>query len=1349
MSSKNTSSKNIPNSLIIYIKTRVPNYYKITYEPNMSVPKIKGNTIYFDPLVKYYASVVNNPPYGSPPDTKLTQFFDVNKFESMINRILSDFRYMQSPRTLSEATNEKIIDNNIKITLNTLFATNNILYLKDVPYTIVGYKWKIGEWKVDIKPIDKLINPFVPISGKELENAQKELDEIPEEIREGNIVSSIKNINSPVIENVLGKGIDKELSKTNILKPDIISEPIIKDKNVLQNMFTGFKNLYGKYLQKNDTINFSNEKDLMRDPITFSLLLDNQQLLNYFNTKTEESNKLSQLYTNYIDSKKYLKELETFFFNLNAKIGIFKQEFNIFLVSIKNNLTQENIEKLNEYQNNYMNKLNEVYQSLIDIFNAQNVYYLSLVLLLKDIKENYEKIFIYYTKPEIAVKCIDLDINIYNSFVTLDNSNKNSFSYFNNIKIAKDVANLIKNNINKKSNNDKIFNIEKNQYELYLLRTLQLYHYNQLDIWKNYYDSLTSFISEIGTYTNWLLKDADEKLVKFNNKYDIKTQTDFLNFYKVDGMRFFIDKNGKKKWNLVNSKGEKVIKKDKKYIKLSNKDFIIEKEYIDIVKSEINCYDIIVLYTYLLEIQCLRQGKVYTAEENVYQIEYENCVVLKNYFTAIKNYLETNNQNVSIPSSLMWNVSEFGNINFINQKIQTNFMIMSLYTNKISEIHKSFETINKYCDNLYDSLYPVISEKYLTNECNKLISENISKIPEYKTRSNYWLKKEIKNYDIRNSNNLNYYINEIIGQAYAEYFINKLQPEYYQDWAIYDNEGGGDCFFASIRDALNGQLDLLNAKTNNIYTEKINDEKKFTIKSLRKIVADSFTQNDYDFYIIMLGTPDKNGIHQLDPSDELNVIAYKLLINDSGKKQKLRSYEEVKEIITQPCTYWADELAIKYIQNVLKIGIIIFNMVERTGDKFLIGDTIILLEDGKQYKIIDITGNNTEYVLQGKDKNIIRNITLDKIEKYSDNIYSKFRIECPLEEFEFEVKDYIFIAKTSLNDDAGNSVIHYELVRNTGIGMYIYNFSQIPDYIKYFIYENCYRYFKPDVRQQIAFSKIKDFGELFKEYINKIDQQKRKEGLDVQDIIIDIEDPLIALYDDTNAKILENSAALESLKSIENPDNTIIEDIERTTNIINDLKQKLVEINVGLEKKFGQKGGQRPYQQYYNQNNPYYNQNNPYYNQNNPYYNQNNPYYNQNNPYYNQNYYSIPRPVYPYGYKPSYISSSNYANKMKETSSKTAYYINIDLELFPGKNITMAQKLESKCQSNFENIREAYANLFGYEYRPGEMKDVYTYQAKLAEEKKRKKENEMESQTRKNRNMIEKYNPQTLTQKIR
>jgi len=50
----NTNKKGeekIPNSLIIYIKTRIPNFYKMTYEPFMTVPESKSHTVYFDPLL--------------------------------------------------------------------------------------------------------------------------------------------------------------------------------------------------------------------------------------------------------------------------------------------------------------------------------------------------------------------------------------------------------------------------------------------------------------------------------------------------------------------------------------------------------------------------------------------------------------------------------------------------------------------------------------------------------------------------------------------------------------------------------------------------------------------------------------------------------------------------------------------------------------------------------------------------------------------------------------------------------------------------------------------------------------------------------------------------------------------------------------------------------------------------------------------------------------------------------------------------------------------------------------------------------------------------------------------------
>jgi hypothetical protein len=56
-----------------------------------------------------------------------------------------------------------------------------------------------------------------------------------------------------------------------------------------------------------------------------------------------------------------------------------------------------------------------------------------------------------------------------------------------------------------------------------------------------------------------------------------------------------------------------------------------------------------------------------------------------------------------------------------------------------------------------------------------------------------------------------------------------------------------------------------------------------------------------------------------------------------------------------------------------------------------------------------------------------------------------------------------------------------------------------------------------------------------------------------------------------------------------------------------------------------------------------------------------------------------------------------------------SFYINVELELYPGTSPNLFQKSVIKCQSTFERIREAYADLFGYQYRPAPMSEAYTY----------------------------------------
>ena len=79
-------------------------------------------------------------------------------------------------------------------------------------------------------------------------------------------------------------------------------------------------------------------------------------------------------------------------------------------------------------------------------------------------------------------------------------------------------------------------------------------------------------------------------------------------------------------------------------------------------------------------------------------------------------------------------------------------------------------------------------------------------------------------------------------------------------------------------------------------------------------------------------------------------------------------------------------------------------------------------------------------------------------------------------------------------------------------------------------------------------------------------------------------------------------------------------------------------------------------------------------------------------------------------------------NKAKDSKSKLSFYITIELELYPGKSANAFQKSVVKCQSTFERIREAYAEIRGFQYRPSVMAEDYIYSIKKDEKKEKKEE---------------------------
>ena len=71
---------------------------------------------------------------------------------------------------------------------------------------------------------------------------------------------------------------------------------------------------------------------------------------------------------------------------------------------------------------------------------------------------------------------------------------------------------------------------------------------------------------------------------------------------------------------------------------------------------------------------------------------------------------------------------------------------------------------------------------------------------------------------------------------------------------------------------------------------------------------------------------------------------------------------------------------------------------------------------------------------------------------------------------------------------------------------------------------------------------------------------------------------------------------------------------------------------------------------------------------------------------------------------PMAVSTPSAFNRISDAKSKLAYQITIDLDLFPGTSANVLQQASVRCRSTFERIREAYADMFGFQYQPAPMR---------------------------------------------
>jgi hypothetical protein len=185
----------VPNQLNIIINTSIPGYQKIKYTPSMTIKNISRDdqTVRFDPLMKLNKSIIDK----IPEDIRQKQFFNKGLFESLLN-----YTNGTRAKNLNQAIHYGYIDNNIKVTLQSIFPDNSIIYIANKPYVIADVQWSNGNWKVDTKQkkeeIDtsKITDPYLysTIVKEDIISGEEQLDNLPSSVLYGSNFTGARDI---------------------------------------------------------------------------------------------------------------------------------------------------------------------------------------------------------------------------------------------------------------------------------------------------------------------------------------------------------------------------------------------------------------------------------------------------------------------------------------------------------------------------------------------------------------------------------------------------------------------------------------------------------------------------------------------------------------------------------------------------------------------------------------------------------------------------------------------------------------------------------------------------------------------------------------------------------------------------------------------------------------------------------------------------------------------------------------------------------------------------------------------------------------------------------------------------
>lgn len=267
----------------------------------------------------------------------------------------------------------------------------------------------------------------------------------------------------------------------------------------------------------------------------------------------------------------------------------------------------------------------------------------------------------------------------------------------------------------------------------------------------------------------------------------------------------------------------------------------------------------------------------------------------------------------------------------------------------------------------------------LNNESIFEEKENVKILPTLEEENEEISKNEKKNYE------------EKVNTTWIEKFTKN------NNYNIIDNEGGGDCLFATIRDAFKsiGKLTTIDKLRYNLSNE-LTDETYENYKSLYMAISNDYKQIKKDIEDVHTSekklTKDINESSDREKSDQLNELKMKqeekrkklfkdkkqakALLQDFIFMENINSFEEYKHYI-RSSRFWGDTWALSTLEKILNIKIMVLSeesYPDHLDDIMQCGqindeDVGLKKFQPDYYMIISYTGNHYKLITY-KDKTL-------------------------------------------------------------------------------------------------------------------------------------------------------------------------------------------------------------------------------------------------------------------------------------------------------------------------------------------------------------------------------------------